>query len=98
MISALQMSRAVHSSNDEAFLLYITETPEALNSLISETGKVEDPEWNRKLDKMLEAFQDVLQPLPPGLPPKRAVDHKIELTDESNPPSRPSYRMSPLEL
>lgn len=37
--------------------------------------------------------------LPAGLPPKREVDHRIELTEGSHdPPHRPCYRMSPLEL
>ena len=36
--------------------------------------------------------------LPPGLPPSREVDHKIELVPGSQPTSRPTFRMSAWEL
>jgi hypothetical protein len=45
--------------------------------------------------KWAEVFPEEL---PPGLPPKREVDHKIELHAGKTPPSRPLYRMSPTEL
>nr|DAD29604.1 TPA_asm: hypothetical protein HUJ06_031072 [Nelumbo nucifera] len=47
----------------------------------------------------LEEFQDVMPPtLPKKLPPRREVDHKIELEPGTKPPARPPYRMSPPEL
>lgn len=47
----------------------------------------------------LKEFGDVFpKELPPGLPPSRDIDHKIELTPGATPPSRPTYRMSPTEL
>ena len=36
--------------------------------------------------------------LPEGLPPKRQVDHKIELQPGSQPHHRSPYRMSPKEM
>ena len=48
--------------------------------------------------ELVKEFADVFQELPAGLPPKRAVDHRIELQPGSQPPSRPSYRMSTSEL
>jgi hypothetical protein len=49
--------------------------------------------------KMLNEYGDVFPTdLPRGLPPEREVDHRIELTPGSAPPSRPLYRMSPAEL
>ena len=49
--------------------------------------------------KLLVEFRDVMpDELPPGLPPSRAVDHKIELVANSSPPSRPTFRMSATEL
>ena len=48
---------------------------------------------------ILEVYADVVPPaLPPGLPPVRDVDHPIELTPGSVPPSRPTFKMSQLEL
>ena len=47
----------------------------------------------------LAAFRDVFpDDLPPGLPPSREVDHKIELIAGAQPPSRPTFRMSAREL
>jgi hypothetical protein len=48
---------------------------------------------------LLEEFKDVFpSDLPSGLPPKRDVDHKIELQDGKEPPTKAPYRMSPTEL
>ena len=48
---------------------------------------------------MLKEFRDVLpDKLPEGLPPRRDIDHKIELVPGSAPTNRPTYRMSPTEL
>ena len=48
---------------------------------------------------MLEEYRDVFpDDLPAGLPPERAIDHRIELMPGSSPTSRPTYRMSMTEL
>jgi len=68
--------------------------------------KLEDPEDLRRkqgvpkgLETVLREFSDVMpKELPPGLPPKRTVDHKIELQQEAKPPARGPYRMAPPEL
>ena len=58
--------------------------------------KVEIPD---AIVEVLEEFGDVMpKELPKTLPPRRAVDHKIELEPGAKPPARPPYRMSPLEL
>ena len=49
--------------------------------------------------EMLAEFKDVFpEKLPDGLPPERAIDHKIELVPGSTPPSRPTIRLSTPEL
>ena len=48
---------------------------------------------------ILEVYADVVPPaLPPGLPPVRDVDHPIDLVPGAVPPSRPTFKMSQLEL
>ncbi|KAL2226520.1 UNVERIFIED_CONTAM: hypothetical protein Sindi_2010700 [Sesamum indicum] len=51
------------------------------------------------IKKLLMEFEDVMpDELPRKLPPKRAVDHKIELVPGMRPPTRAPYRMSQPEL
>ncbi len=74
-----------------------------LNAIRSTTkvGTKEDllsiphPKQNRILRKYNNVFQEEL---PPGLPPKRSVDHEIEVDKDSKPPHRPLYQLSPAEL
>lgn len=48
---------------------------------------------------ILSEFCDVMPPeLPKKLPPRRAVDHKIELEPGARPPAQAPYRMAPKEL
>ena len=48
---------------------------------------------------VLEQFWDVFpKNLPPGLPPQRGADHRIELEPGGPPPSRPTYHLSHKEL
>ena len=49
-----------------------------------------------KVAKVLGEFNDVMpSELPQHLPPRRAVDHKIELEPETKPPTKASYRLAP---
>lgn len=47
---------------------------------------------------ILKAYRDAFTDLPPGLPPPRAITHKIDLIPGAEPPSRPVYRMPEDEL
>ncbi|KAL0404466.1 UNVERIFIED_CONTAM: hypothetical protein Sradi_2087400 [Sesamum radiatum] len=52
-----------------------------------------------KIKKLLKEFEDVMaDKLPWKLPPKRAVDHEIELVPGTKPPAKAPYRMSQPEL
>src|SRR6185295_524528 len=47
------------------------------------------------IKNLLRRFQDVFpKDLPAGLPPQRAVDHRIELQPGQDPPFGPQYRLS----
>lgn len=51
------------------------------------------------VEKLLTEYSDVFPAdLPTGLPPKRVIDHKIEIIPGSSPPCGSVYRMSPSEL
>ena len=44
-------------------------------------------------------FNDVLiARLPPGLPPKRAIDHKINILPGSTPPAKVPYKLNATQL
>ncbi|KAL1914349.1 uncharacterized protein VTP21DRAFT_8988 [Calcarisporiella thermophila] len=52
-----------------------------------------------EIQGLLNEFKDVFpESLPAGLPPQRAVDHRIELIPGTEPPARAPYRMSQPEL
>jgi len=53
----------------------------------------------KEIASVLQQFEDVMSPqLPKKLPPRRAIDHRIELVPGAKPPSQAPYRMSPREL
>lgn len=52
-----------------------------------------------ELQNLLSRFENVFrEDLPGGLPPKRSIDHAIEIEEGAKPPSRPLYQLSPAEL
>jgi hypothetical protein len=69
-----------------------TETPGGVDALYSAaSGRTE-------AESLLDEFSDVFPAdLPPGLPPERSVDHRIELIPGAAPPNRPIIRMSQQE-
>ncbi|KAM1847839.1 hypothetical protein ACFX14_012057 [Malus domestica] len=53
----------------------------------------------KQVEDVLVEFADVMpKELPKKLPPRREVDHAIELEPGAKPPSKSPYRMSPPEL
>lgn len=75
-----------------------------LNAVSAEARKesavvTEAASLDRLRVSVVEEYRDVFpDELPPGLPPRREVDHKIELTPGAQPTSRPTFRMSAWEL
>jgi hypothetical protein len=49
--------------------------------------------YNEYEIKIHQEFKDIFQSIP-GLPPSRAHDHRIELVEHTEPPSKPAYRLS----
>ncbi|KAL3688559.1 hypothetical protein R1sor_014868 [Riccia sorocarpa] len=58
-----------------------------------------DPQSLMGLQRVLNEFADVLtNELPTELPPRRGVDHKIEVVPGSEPPSKAPYRLNQVYL
>jgi clan AA aspartic protease (TIGR02281 family) len=53
----------------------------------------------KRIQEVLAEYKDVLtNELPKELPPRREVDHKIEVQPGAEPPSKPPYRLNQKEL
>jgi hypothetical protein len=87
LISAIAIEKALRKGG-EVFLATIVE---------EEADYCE--EVPKEIASVLQQFEDVMPPqLPKKLPPRRAIDHRIELVPGAKPPSQAPYRMSPKEL
>ncbi|XP_057754711.1 uncharacterized protein LOC130974013 [Arachis stenosperma] len=68
-------------------------------ALLQEESTSEREDVPPKIKEVLEENKDVMPPeLPKQLPPRRKVDHKIELESGAKPPASTPYRMAPPEL
>ena len=77
------------SKNVEVYQMIIREVKPDLENVKSDKS-------NRKLDGILQKYEEVFRSeLPDGLPPKRLVDHEIEVEEGTKPPHRPLYQLSP---
>ena len=87
LISALQFKRGV-KRQEPSFVVFMKGGEEGVEKDIP--SAVRDA---------LRSFEDVmLDQLPQRLPPKREVDHQIELLPGVKPPAKGPYRMAPPEL
>ncbi|KAF8024618.1 hypothetical protein BT93_F1709 [Corymbia citriodora subsp. variegata] len=88
MLSAMQLSKRV-KKGAVTFLATIKVDEDA--------GKVD--ETPTEVTQVLDTFADVMpSELPKKLPPRREVDHRIELVPNARPPAMAPYRMAPPEL
>jgi len=83
IISAKQLQSAI---KDSEIYLVIPETDSNYNG--DEIGATDGTDQeNEKVEALLNRYMEVFpEELPPGLPPKRSVDHKIEIIPGSEPP------------
>jgi hypothetical protein len=103
IISALQLKRAVRDSEDALFLLDTMTQDTMTKDTMTKDTMTKDPIDTEIPDAdvqaLLTSYQDVFpDDLPTGLPPPRAVDHRIELVPGAEPPSKPTYRLSFAEM
>lgn len=89
ILSALQLRKGV-KRGEMTYLASIRE--------VSEEG-FEEEDLLPEIGAVLGEFKDVMpQELPKQLPPRREVDHAIELEPGSKPTAKAPYRMAPPEL
>lgn len=89
LISALQFKRG----NGESYVAPIRELNEEEDTMQPAAS------LPSSIEAVLDEYKDVMPPeLPKKLPPKRDVDHHIELEPGAKPPAMAPYRMAPPEL
>ncbi|KAH9648298.1 Endonuclease [Citrus sinensis] len=90
-LSAMQFKRTF--KKDPSFLVSIRELNEE-----GDCGK-SPSQVPPRIQSVLNEFKDVMPPeILKKLPPRREVDHAIELEQGAKPPALEPYRMAPLEL
>ena len=91
LVTAGQMKRLVNSS--KSFVLMVVKAKEKENEMAFETC---DLKHKDELVKIVSHFDDVFQD-PQGLPPKRGVQHEIQLLQDAPLPNIKMYRLSVVE-
>ena len=87
IISAMQLSKGVKRAQP-TFLAAIK---------VNESNS--PSQLPKEIEGVLQEFKDIMPAeLPKRLPPKREVDHHIELEPGTRPPAAVPYRMAPPEL
>lgn len=63
--------------------------------IMEHANDTDEPSLNASLSEFASVFRD---DLPAGLPPKREVEHEMELQSDCTPPHKPLFQLSPAEL
>ena len=98
-ISGKQARHAIRKG-EEGFLAWITtedqtESADLTLHEVIDTSSDSNQRERQKLLSLLNDYSDVFpEELPSRLPPKRSVDHDIDLFPGASPPSKPPYRLS----
>lgn len=99
LLSHIQLKREIRKGA-VTFLAVLSESPDEITVKAIEELQLPDvdPTVGQRLKQVLMKHRKIFDKLPKHLPPRRAVDHKIELEPGAKPPFMPVYKMSPLEL
>ncbi|XP_059654537.1 uncharacterized protein LOC132301286 [Cornus florida] len=91
-LSAMQFKKGF-KKGETSYLATLLETPD------DELVPSPQEEVPKEIRAVLDEYTDVIpKELPKKLPPRREVDHQIELEPGSKPPALVPYRMAPSEL
>ena len=87
MVSALQLKKGL-KRGQETYLAALVEIHEGHDAKVPDS-----------VIGILKEFRDIMpSELPKELPPRRPIDHKIELLPWAKPPAQVPYRMAPAKL
>jgi len=87
LISAIAIGKALRKSGEMFLTIVVDEKADYYE------------EVPKKIASVLKQFEDVMSSqLTKKLPPKRAINHQIELVPRIKPPSQTLYQMSPIKL
>ena len=94
LITAKQFSKLLKKQDyTDLYSIQIVEAKSELNEDIHAAADHSDIYIQRIAERLKHEYNDIFtSDLPPGLPPERAVKHKIKLIADHIPPTRPSSR------
>ncbi len=93
-LSHVQLCRVMRKSpTAKTYICYVRDSEDG--SFATEFEKTTAAGAAERMNNLNKEFADVFpDKLPPGLPPKRSVDHHIDLEEGAVPSSRPDYKKS----
>lgn len=92
LISGKQARHALRKG-DDGFLAWVTAKDPMEGRTVDNTDR--NNQERMELFALLEEYKDVFpDELPAALPPRRSIDHRIEILPGSRPPARPPFRLS----
>ncbi|KAJ4717218.1 Retrotransposon protein, putative, Ty3-gypsy subclass [Melia azedarach] len=91
-LSAMQFKKGLKRKGEESYLAFLKQYDD-------DDAEVDGKDVPKEVDVVLKEFKDVMpEELPKRLPPRREVDHRIELEPGTKPPAMSPYRHAPPEL
>jgi hypothetical protein len=99
----IELAALLFTTTDQHDQLHSTINPLDNSNEVETEIQLNEIKINTELEQekkiIFEEYKDVFpDALPSQLPPRREIDHRIELQQQSLPTSRAIYRMSPAEL
>jgi len=97
VVSHSAIRRGLEKEGTEAYVVLVNQTaPDGATP--RDTGCAPSPEFQQKINAVLDRYPVMDPAAKPPFPKEREVSHQIELEPGARPPSKPAYRLSPLEL
>ena len=99
LVTAKQLARLARHETLQVMFVKLVDDTDGVHDAVLHAVDVTPTPQHPAAAALLKEFSDVFtNGLPNGLPPSRSIEHRIELEAGAQPPSRPTFRMSPKEL